>query len=115
MPPVMRPLATSSAQEVRDTLLFPGWFRGVQLRGGSVLGPHDFEVAALPLAHGAGDGRVLAALEADAAQDGLELVLGDLLAQGLAVQTRFFHGLLQDLQACPGVAAGPAVGLLVEL
>src|SRR3989338_10801805 len=83
MPPVMRPLATSSAQEVRDTLLFPGWFRGVQLRRGTVLGPHDFEVAALPLAHGAGDGGVLAALESNTTQDGLELVLGNVFAQCL--------------------------------
>lgn len=55
---------TSSAQEVSDTVLFPGGFTGVQLCGGTVLGPHHLEIAALPLAHGARDGGVLAALEA---------------------------------------------------
>src|SRR5690348_13890035 len=114
MPPVISPPARSSAHPEKDTCLLPGRLRH-QLRGGAVFRPDDFEVAALPLRHRARNRRVLAALEADRAEDGLELVLRDVLAQRLAVQPDLLHRLLQYLQPGPCMAAGPAIGLLAEL
>src|SRR5688572_3500809 len=118
MPPVMRPPASSSAQEVRDTrssCSLPSGLGGDQLGRGAIERPHHLEVVALPLAHCAGDGSVLAVIEADRAEDGLELVPGDHFAQLLAVQLGLRHGLLDDLQPGPAMAAGPALALLLVL
>src|SRR5262245_49138072 len=84
-------------------------------RGGPIGRPDDLELTLLPLAHDAGRGDVLAVLEADLADDGVELGARDVLAQGLAVEPDLLHRLLEDLQPRPRMRAGPAVGLLLEL
>src|SRR5436190_198022 len=113
MPPVIKPPASSSAHPLSDTLR-PRRLR-LERRGGAVLGPDHLELAVLPLRDRARDRGVLAAVETNRPEDGLELALGDVVAQRLAVEPDLGHRLLQDLQPGPGVAAGPAVGLLAEL
>src|SRR5262245_16584577 len=71
-------------------------------------GPDHLELALLPLADGPGEGDVLAVLEADLADDRVELAGGDRLAEGLPIQPHLLHRLLEDLQAGPGVRARPA-------
>src|SRR5688572_25718837 len=114
-PPVMRPEASSSSQAPKDMrvpwVLLPGGLRRVQRGGGDRLRPHHLELAVLPLAHAAGRGHVLAALEADRPEDGLVLGLRDVVAQRLAVQTHLGDAGLDDLQRRPAGARGPAVGL----
>src|SRR5687768_11154474 len=83
MPPVMTPATARSSQRLR---LLPRRLREHDRCGGTVLRPHHLELALLPLADDAGGGDVLAILEADLADDGVELVAGDVLAQRLAIE-----------------------------
>src|ERR1044071_5542523 len=116
MPHVIRPATARSANSDAVTArALPGLLREHGGRGRVVLGPDHLELAVLPLADGAWRGDVLAALEADGADDGLELGGGDVIAQGLAVQADLLDRLLHDLQARPAVTAGPAIRLLAEL
>src|ERR1041384_4558372 len=73
-----------------------------QLRGGAVRRPHDLEVAADPLAHGAGE-LDLRALEADRPEDRRVRALGDMVADRLLVQADLLDGLLEDLERRPAV------------
>jgi hypothetical protein len=56
---------------------------------------------------------VLAADEADLAEDGAVLGAGDVVADRLAVEADLGDGVGQDLERRPAGAAGPAVGLLL--
>src|SRR5690606_32387440 len=91
--------------------LLPVGFGSDQLGRCAFGGPDHFELAALPLADGSGHAGVLAILEGDLAQNGVELGRGDVVAQRLAVEAHLLDGLLQDLEAGPGVAACPAIRL----
>src|SRR5687767_13323232 len=112
MPPVMSPATARSTQRPR---LLPGGLREDHGRGRARGGPHHLEFALLPLAHDARSRNVLAVLEADLADDRVELVARDVLAHGLSVEPDLLHRLLEDLQARPRVRARPAVRLLLEL
>src|SRR5687768_15760301 len=83
MPPVMSPATARSTQRPR---LLPGGLREDHRRRRPRRRPHDLELPLLPLAHDARSRDVLAVLEADLADDRVELVGGDVLAQGLAVE-----------------------------
>src|SRR5262245_9380335 len=112
MPPVMTPEAISSSQSLSG--LFPRGLRHEHLRGRAIGRPHHLEVAAGPLADGAGELH-LRALEAQRAEDRGMLARRDVLADRLAVDADLLDGRLEDLQAGPAVGARPAVGLLLEL
>src|SRR5262245_8198495 len=131
MPPVIRPVAARSSQ--RLTPLGPGgrqagrplppprvrpllplglgddrWRRRPRRR------PDHLELALLPLADRPREGDVLAVLEADLADDGVELAGGDRLTERFPVEAHLLHRLLEDLKPGPGVRARPAIGLLME-
>src|SRR5215475_5874314 len=112
MPPVMTPEAISSSQSL--SALFPRGLRQDHLSGRAVGRPHHLEVAADPLADGAGE-LDLRALEAQRAEDRGVLARGDVVADRLAVDADLLDGRLEDLQSGPAVGAGPAIGLLLEL
>src|SRR5688572_24596640 len=111
MPPVINPLASSSAQAPADTL-FPGRLGRIEFRGGHVERPHHLELAVLPLAHRARRSRVLAAGELDVAQDGLVRGARNVFTDRLAVQARLANGSGEDFQPGPAGTASPAVRLL---
>src|SRR5262245_44801637 len=112
MPPVMIPEAISSSQSL--SALFPRGLRYDHLGGRAVGRPHHLEIAAGPLADGAGE-LDLRALEAQRAQDRGVLACRDVLADRLAVDADLLDRRLEDLQAGPAVGARPAIGLLLEL
>src|SRR5687768_17295188 len=88
MPPVMNPATARSTQRPR---LLPGRLREDRGCGRACGGPHDLELPLLPLAHDARGRDILAVLEADLADDRVELVAGDVLAQGFAVEADLLH------------------------
>src|SRR5215813_6818098 len=93
--------------------LLPSGFGHHELRGSAIRRPYDFEVAADPLAHSAGE-LDLRPLEAHRTENRRVLVGGDVLANRLAVHADLLDRRLEDLQARPAVGAGPAVRLLLE-
>src|SRR5262245_750864 len=113
MPPVINPATVRSSH--RPIELLPGRL-GEECRGRRpVLRPDDLELALLPLAHDPRRRDVLAVLEADLADDRVELGARDVLAERLPVEPDLLHRLLEDRKARPCVGARPAIGLLLEL
>src|SRR4029453_18883936 len=129
MPPVMRPETMSSIQSLTRTAppgpacspaqpappvrLLPCGLGDDELRRRAIGRPHDLEVAADPLAHGAGK-LDLRALEADGTDDRRVLAGGDEFTDCFAIHADLLDGRLEDLQARPAMRAGPGVGLLLE-
>src|SRR5687767_12379883 len=82
MPPVIRPATVRSIQRLTTRrrgarsprrVLLPGRLREERGRGGAIGGPHHLELAFLPLADDTRCADVLAVLEADLADDRVEL------------------------------------------
>src|SRR5512139_1298887 len=93
--------------------LLPGLLGEERRAGRAVRRPDHLELATRPLADDARRGNVLAVLEADLPDDGVELVVGDVVAERLAVEPDFRDRLLEDLEARPSVRARPPIGLLL--
>ena len=85
--------------------LLPDRFVRVEFGCGQLGRPDHLELTVLPLADGAGRGGVFAAGELDITDDGLVTRVGDVVADGLAVQARLLDGIGEDLQTRPAVAA----------
>src|SRR5262245_38679633 len=93
--------------------LLPRRLRNNELGGSAIRRPHDLEVPANPLAHGARKLN-LRPLEPHGPNDRRMLVRRDVLANSLAVDADLLDRSLEDLQAGPAVRAGPPVRLLLE-
>src|SRR5215467_3777299 len=114
------PASSTGAHEPREqsrrrksVKLLPSRLGNDELRRSAIRRPDDFEVAADPLAHGAGE-LDLRALEAHRTENRRVLVGSDVLANRLAVHADLLDRRLENLQARPAVGAGPAVRLLLE-
>src|SRR5262250_1909239 len=113
-PPQAPELMTNPSEPARQGVkLLPSGLGNDELRSRAIRGPDDFEVAADPLAHGAGE-LDLRSLEAHRTENRRVLVGRDVLTDRLAVHADLLDRSLEDLQARPAVGAGPAVGLLLE-